>query len=86
MPGRRRDAARTARSDERTGPRRAEHLTPTETLVLKYLEKGYSNARISEEMNIRLATVKSHTYNIYRKLEVSNRTQAVQRARDYGLI
>ena len=73
-------------SDERTGPRRAEHLTPTETLVLKYLEKGYSNARISEEMNIRLATVKSHTYNIYRKLEVSNRTQAVQRARDYGLI
>lgn len=73
-------------SDERTGLRRAEHLTPTETLVLKYLEKGYSNARISEEMNIRLATVKSHTYNIYRKLEVSNRTQAVQRARDYGLI
>ena len=73
-------------ADERTGLRRAEHLTPTETLVLKYLEKGYSNARISEEMNIRLATVKSHTYNIYRKLEVSNRTQAVQRARDYGLI
>lgn len=73
-------------SDERTGLRRVEHLTPTETLVLKYLEKGYSNARISEEMNIRLATVKSHTYNIYRKLEVSNRTQAVQRARDYGLI
>lgn len=73
-------------ADERTGLRRAEHLTPTETLVLKYLEKGYSNARISEEMNIRLATVKSHTYNIYRKLEVSNRTQAVQRARNYGLI
>lgn len=73
-------------SDERTGIRRAEHLTPTETLVLKYLEKGYSNVRISEEMNIRLSTVKSHTYNIYRKLEVSNRTQAVQQARDYGLI
>ena len=73
-------------ADERTGLRRAEHPTPTETLVLKYLEKGYSNARISEEMNIRLATVKSHTYNIYRKLEVSNRTQAVQRARNYGLI
>lgn len=73
-------------ADERTGIRRAEHLTPTEMLVLKYLEKGYSNVRISEEMNIRLSTVKSHTYNIYRKLEVSNRTQAVQRARDCGLI
>ena len=73
-------------ADERTGLRRAEHLTPTETLVLKYLEKGYSNPRICEEMNIRLSTVKSHTYNIYRKLDVSNRTQAVQRAREYGLI
>lgn len=73
-------------ADERTGLWRTEHLTPTETLVLKYLEKGYSNAHISEAMNIRLATVKSHTYNIYRKLEVSNRTQAVQRARNYGLI
>ena len=73
-------------AEERTGSHRAERLTPTEVLVLKYLEKGYSNAHISEEMNIRLSTVKSHTYNIYRKLEVTNRTQAVQRARAYGLI
>lgn len=73
-------------ADESAGIRRAERLTPTEVLVLKYLEKGYSNSRISEEMNIRLSTVKSHTYNIYRKLEVSNRTQAVQRARDLGLL
>ena len=73
-------------ADESAGIRRAERLTPTEVLVLKYLEKGYSNARISEEMNIRLSTVKSHTYNIYRKLEASNRTQAVQRARDRGLL
>ena len=73
-------------ADESAGIRRAERLTPTEVLVLKYLEKGYSNARISEEMNIRLSTVKSHTYNIYRKLEVSNRTQAVQRARNRGLL
>ena len=73
-------------ADESAGIRRAERLTPTEVLVLQYLEKGYSNAHISEAMNIRLATVKSHTYNIYRKLEVSNRTQAVQRARNYGLI
>lgn len=73
-------------ADESAGIRRAERLTPTEALVLTYLEKGYSNSRISEEMNIRLSTVKSHTYNIYRKLEVSNRTQAVQRARDLGLL
>lgn len=73
-------------ADESAGIRRAERLTPTEALVLTYLEKGYSNPRICEEMNIRLSTVKSHTYNIYRKLDVSNRTQAVQRARECGLI
>ena len=73
-------------SDDQARARQGERLTPTEMLVLQYLEKGYSNSRIGEEMNISLSTVKSHTYNIYRKLEVSNRIQAVQAARDYGLM
>ena len=72
--------------DDQARARQGERLTPTEMLVLQYLEKGYSNSRIGEEMNISLSTVKSHTYNIYRKLEVSNRIQAVQAARDYGLM
>lgn len=73
-------------SDDQARARQGERLTPTEMLVLQYLEKGYSNSRIGEEMKISLSTVKSHTYNIYRKLEVSNRIQAVQAARDYGLM
>ena len=47
-------------SDDQARAWQAERLTPTEMLVLQYLEKGYSNSRIGEEMNISLSTVKSH--------------------------
>ena len=47
-------------SDDQARARQGEWLTPTEMLVLQYLEKGYSNSRIGEEMNISLSTVKSH--------------------------
>ena len=65
---------------------RVEKLTVTEQMVLQYLEKGYSNARISEIMNIKLPTVKTHIYNIYKKLGVTTRIQAVQKVRELGLL
>lgn len=65
---------------------RVEKLTVTELMVLRYLEKGYSNAAIGETMNIRLSTVKSHIYNIYKKLGVTTRIQAVQKARETGIL
>lgn len=65
---------------------RVEKLTVTELIVLRYLEKGYSNAAIGENMNIRLSTVKSHIYNIYKKLGVATRIQAVQKARETGIL
>ena len=65
---------------------RVEKLTVTEQMVLQYLEKGCSNAEISRNMNIKLPTVKSHIYNIYKKLEVTARTQAVQKAREAGIL
>lgn len=63
---------------------RAEKLTATEQMVLQYLEKGYSNARISESMNIKLSTVKTHIYNIYKKLGVTTRIQAVRKIKESG--
>ena len=39
---------------------RVEKLTVTEQMVMQYLEKGYTNAEISQIMNIKLPTVKSH--------------------------
>jgi len=65
---------------------RTERLTATEVIVLRYLEEGYSNAVICEKMNIRLSTVKSHIYNIFRKLGVTTRLQAVQKARETDIL
>ena len=65
---------------------RVEKLTVTERMVLNYLAKGYSNTAVGEEMNIKLSTVKSHIYNIYRKLGVTTRIQAVQKARETGIL
>lgn len=72
--------------EEQQNVYRVERLTATEQMVLQYLEKGYSNAQISSAMNIKLATVKTHIYNIYKKLGVSTRIQAVQIAREPGVL
>jgi ATP/maltotriose-dependent transcriptional regulator MalT len=73
-------------SEDRLNIYRAERLTATELIVLRYLEEGYSNAVIGGKMNIRLSTVKSHVYNIFRKLGVTTRLQAVQKARENGIL
>ena len=56
-----------------------ERLTMTETVILQYLVQGLTNAQICEEMNLKLPTVKGHIYNIYKKMGVKNRVQAVMR-------
>lgn len=65
---------------------RVEKLTVTEHMVLLYLARGFSNTQISEAMNIKLPTVKSHIYNIYRKLGVTTRIQAVRKAAENGIL
>ena len=51
-------------------------LTPRETEILQMLAGGYSNARIADELFISTHTVKTHLYNIYKKIEVPSRFQA----------
>ena len=41
---------------------------------------------VSKEMNIKLPTVKTHIYNIYKKLGVSTRLQAVQKGKEEGIL
>ena len=60
-------------------------LTPREVEVLGLVAAGYSNRAIAEELVISEWTVKSHLTKVYRKLDVSSRTQAVARAREVGL-
>lgn len=78
-----------APADERPRPREmgalVEPLTERELEVLCLLDEGCSNREIARRLLITLHTVKKHNSNIYAKLGVSSRTQAVARARQLGL-
>jgi LuxR family maltose regulon positive regulatory protein len=63
-----------------------EPLTPREQEVLQLIAAGYSNPEIAEELVIALTTVKTHVKNIYGKLQVTNRVQAVARAQELNLL
>jgi LuxR family maltose regulon positive regulatory protein len=63
-----------------------ESLTEREMQVLRLLAAGMSNADIAEHLVITLTTVKAHARNIFRKLDVDNRTQAAARARELNLL
>lgn len=62
-----------------------ESLTDRELEVLALIAAGDSNQTIAEKLFISLSAVKKHTGNIYRKLSVNSRTQAVLRARQLEL-
>jgi DNA-binding NarL/FixJ family response regulator len=53
-------------------------LTPKEIETLKLLTSGNSNSSIARRLSVSLHTVKTHNYNVYRKIRVSNRVQAMQ--------
>ncbi len=63
-----------------------ERLTDRELTVLRYLPTMMSNSEIAAEMYFSVNTVKTHLKSIYRKLEVTRRRQAVERARALSLI
>lgn len=71
------------------GPRAARSsapdlLTPKERSVVRLLAHGKSNKEVARLLSITDNTVESHLRNIFRKLEVRNRTQAVTRAGELG--
>ncbi|MDL2232103.1 LuxR C-terminal-related transcriptional regulator [Ruminococcaceae bacterium OttesenSCG-928-L11] len=61
-------------------------LTQSELQILQLLDKGLSNNKVSKQLHIEVSTVKFHASNIYRKLDVSSRVEALNRARELGLI
>lgn len=61
-------------------------ISERETEVLKWAAAGKSNWELSKILNISERTVKFHLRNIYRKLDVQNRSQAVAQAMRSGLI
>ena len=63
-----------------------EALTGRELEVLRLIEQGLTNQQIAERMVVAASTVKTHINNIYAKLGVETRTQAVSRGRELGLM
>ena len=63
-----------------------EPLSARELEVLQLIAQGLSNKEIAQKLFLSLATVKWHASNIYGKLAVSNRTQAVAQARALGIL
>ncbi|NLH38857.1 MAG: response regulator transcription factor [Elusimicrobia bacterium] len=63
-----------------------ETLTQTEMKVMTLLGKGKSNKEIASELNCSVKTVKNHLNSIFNKLGVTNRTEAVIKAIERGLI
>lgn len=61
-------------------------LSPREVEVLRYVALGMSNKEIAEKLFVSLNTIKTHLQNIYGKLGVQRRTQAIKVAREYKLI
>jgi DNA-binding NarL/FixJ family response regulator len=60
-------------------------LTDREVMLVRALARGLSNKQISQELWITEQTVKFHLSNIYRKLDVHNRTGAMRWAHEHGL-
>jgi LuxR family maltose regulon positive regulatory protein len=67
-------------------PGLAEPLTDRELEVLRLLAAGRSNQRIAHDLVVALDTVKKHVTHLLGKLGAANRTEAVARARELGLI
>jgi LuxR family maltose regulon positive regulatory protein len=80
------NAATALRPELGTVPGLIEPLTGRELEVLRLLAAGKSNQRIAHDLVVALDTVKKHVTHVLGKLGAANRTEAVARARDLGLI
>jgi LuxR family maltose regulon positive regulatory protein len=63
-----------------------EPLSERELEVLQLIAQGLSNREVAERLFLTVNTVKVHTRNIYGKLDVHSRTEAVARSRELGLL
>ena len=61
-------------------------ISKRELEVLELISKGLSNQQIADTLFVSLNTIKTHSSNLFLKLDVNRRTQAVQRAKELRLI
>lgn len=63
-----------------------EQFTMMEISVLQGIGSGLNNEELCEKLNLKLSTVKSHIYSLYKKLGANNRVQAILKGREMGLL
>ncbi|MEQ9415544.1 MAG: LuxR C-terminal-related transcriptional regulator [Cyclobacteriaceae bacterium] len=61
-------------------------ISKRELEVLELMAQGLANQEIADQLFVSLNTVKTHSSNLFSKLEVSRRTQAIQKAKELNLI
>ncbi len=61
-------------------------LSKRELNVLQLMSEGLSNQEIAEKLFVSLNTIKTHTSNLFEKLDVKRRTQAIEKAKRLSLI
>ncbi|NOT77277.1 MAG: winged helix-turn-helix transcriptional regulator [Cyclobacteriaceae bacterium] len=61
-------------------------ISKREQEVLELISQGLSNQEIADKLFVSVSTIKSHLSNLFQKLDVSRRTQAIQRAKELRLI
>jgi two-component system, NarL family, response regulator LiaR len=61
-------------------------LSKRELEVLQLMAEGFSNGEIAERLFVSLHTIKTHTSNLFEKMNVKRRTQAVEKAKRLSLI
>jgi DNA-binding CsgD family transcriptional regulator len=61
-------------------------ISKRELEVLQLMAQGFSNQEIADKLFVSLNTVKTHSSNLFIKLEVKRRTQAIQRSKELMLI
>jgi LuxR family transcriptional regulator, maltose regulon positive regulatory protein len=73
-------------AEEQSSSQPTEELSPSELRVLRYLPTNLSRPEIAGELSLSVNTVNTHARNIYAKLQVRDRSSAVQRAREMRLL
>ena len=87
LTGRKSEEVDTARPFELNPSRlKVFGISQREYEVLELMALGHSNKEIAEALYISLNTVKTHVSNVYVKLDVKRRTQAIQKAKSEGLL
>jgi DNA-binding NarL/FixJ family response regulator len=72
--------------DGNPNARAALGITPSELAVLRELAAGRSNKEIALQLKVSPNTVKTHVARLFGKLEARRRTDAINRARELGLV